>query len=180
MADLISIRLGDLGRQLKETDKAFATQVRRQVRKAVGEAGADVLGAIRAEASTFSRRIPAATKITTSFAGKRAGVKVTTSSKRAPHARPLEFGNKNTYAEADVSALVAKVWVRNRRHAMKILKHNGQHGRGLRHPVFGNKNVIAEQAVHPFFFPSVVKKTPAMDRAFMAAIDQAVRDAGFH
>lgn len=67
--------------------------MRRQVRKRVAEAGGEVLVAVRGAAS-WSSRIPAATTMRTTFAHNREGVEVRVSARKAPHARPLEFGSQ--------------------------------------------------------------------------------------
>lgn len=189
--DGVHIDLGELGQELKSLDREFATAIRKQVRTAVSEAGAAVLGQARSNAS-WSSRIPAATKLTTSYSAKRAGITIRTSKTRAPHARPFEFGNKNTYAEARVKELGTRTirllngrevtYVR-RRKAMAQMRAKGEHGRGLRHPVFDAETPptrVTEVGTRPYLFPAVASREAGTTAAFQAAIDKAVREAGFH
>ena len=142
--DGVHIDLGELGQELKNLDRAFAAAIRKQVRTAVSEAGAAVLGQARSNAS-WSSRIPAATKLTTSFSARRAGVTIRTSKTRAPHARPFE-------------------------------KTGG--GSSFRHKVFGRDEWVDQQA-RPYLFPAVESRDAGTNAAFQAAIDKAVRQAGF-
>ena len=64
----LHIDMEELGRELKHLGKA-ANGIKRELRKAVAEAGAEVISAIRAEAS-WSTRIPGATTLAPSFGAR--------------------------------------------------------------------------------------------------------------
>ena len=138
--------LGRLGAELKLVDKTLASAVRRNVRTATNQAGAEVVNLARSNAS-WSSRIPSATRLTVSFATRSWGVSMTTSKTRAPNARPLEMGSRGNRAVD-------------------------------RHPVFG-RDVWVDQPTRPYFFPAVEALTPKMMRRIEAAIDAAIREAGF-
>lgn len=63
--------------------------LRRELRPGMRRAAHPVLEQMRSNAG-WSHRIPAATRIATSLTGSKAGVRLVTDSKRAPHARPIE------------------------------------------------------------------------------------------
>jgi prophage DNA circulation protein len=93
MASEFHVDLTQLSRELKETDKKFAAAMRKNIRAAVAESGAELLQAMREKAS-WSKRIPAATSIATAFSTRAASVRIKTDKKKAPHARPYEMGSK--------------------------------------------------------------------------------------
>lgn len=83
--------------------KAFADQLRhvppelrRGLRREIRKAGEALVNDIRSNAS-WSSRIPAATKIRVGFGARSAGVTVQVDAGQAPHARPLEFGNRGAF-----------------------------------------------------------------------------------
>jgi len=49
-----------------------------------------------------------------------------------------------------------------------------------RHPVFGNRNVWRRQFAHPFLAPALLKESPNIERAALAAVEAAFLKAGFH
>lgn len=147
MADGVSIEMKGIVEELKLVDKKFASAVRKQIRAAITEAGADIVAIVRVSAS-WSNRIPAATTMRANFTVKSAGVRIVTNRNRAPHARALEFGN-----------------------------HGGGGGTTFTHPVFGKGTTT--QPMRPYFFKSIEKRTPAVERKFLSAIDEATRAAGF-
>lgn len=68
-------------------------ELRRELRPHLRKAGERVVRSVRSNAS-WSSRIPGATKVRVGFSGgSRGGVQVYVDKGRAPHARPLEFGN---------------------------------------------------------------------------------------
>ena len=64
-------------------------EIRRELRPALNRVAQPVLVQARANAS-WSTRIPGATRISSSFSRRSAGVAITVSGRKAPHARPLE------------------------------------------------------------------------------------------
>lgn len=154
--DGVNASMRDIVAQLKDTEKKFASAVRKQIRAGVTAAGADIVEAVRSEAS-WSGRIPAATTIRPNFTARSAGVRVSVNRRKAPHARTLEFGNYDASPGAAT----------------------------FKHPVFGRRRLLgrlyvtAKQNKRPFFFKATQKQTPAMEQQFLDAIDTAVRAAGF-
>jgi hypothetical protein len=181
--DGIHVDLTQLSKDLKETGKKFATAVRKNIRVAVAASGADMLAGVKS-AATWSSRIPGATTIQTSFNTRGAGVALKVDKRKAPHARPYEMGNKNTYSVAVINAHGGFRTVNGRQVARNWLVYGHMRktgkgfGRGLRHPVF-NKGGFAEEATRPFFFPTIENRTPAVEKTFQAAIDMVAREAGF-
>jgi hypothetical protein len=78
-----------LQRDLGEIPK----ELRRRLRPALREAGEDLAGQARSNAS-WSSKIPSATKVRVSFAKRRPGVSVGVDKKLAPNARPFEHGGE--------------------------------------------------------------------------------------
>ena len=177
----LHVDMDELAREIKLVDKAFAAAVKRNLRKAVTESGAEITAAIRAEAS-WSKRIPGATSLAMSFGARTVGVRVRTNAKKAPHARPFEFGNANGYNEDRVQARVSSGRALNRRAAMKQMSRMGDSSRLLRHPVFhgkGEPGGFASMPTRPFFFAAVKATTPAVEMKIQAAIDMVAIEAGF-
>lgn len=100
MPEGISADLRGIGLELKLVDKRFASAVRKEIRTAVTNAGAEIVQKIRDE-SSWSTRIPGATTIRPNFSIRSAGVRIVTSRATAPHARPLEMGNQGGSEQAD-------------------------------------------------------------------------------
>ena len=176
----LHIDMEELGRELKHLGKA-ANGIKRELRKAVAEAGAEVISAIRAEAS-WSTRIPGATTLAPSFGARAVGVKIKVNSKKAPHARPLEMGTKDTFDEGSVQRRLANGSAKNRREAMKHMRRSEALGRTLRHPVFhktGEPGGFADMPLRPFFFAAAEAMTPRIEKKIQAAIDQVAIEAGF-
>lgn len=72
-------------------------EIRKELRKPLRAAGMKALTAARADAS-WSTRIPAATRLSVSFAKKRPGVALVVNKTRAPHARAYEhLGSAGTF-----------------------------------------------------------------------------------
>jgi hypothetical protein len=78
----------DLGKISKEVK----TELRRGMRKIA----TPTLGKVK-DAAKWSTRVPGATKLTTGFSARRAGIRIETDRNRAPHARPYEHGGKEGY-----------------------------------------------------------------------------------
>lgn len=94
MAGAIEADMRGIGEDLKVCSKKYASALRKEIRAAVNEAGADILAKARAEAS-WSSRIPDAMYIRPNFTARSAGIRLVVNRRKAPHARPLEFGNKD-------------------------------------------------------------------------------------
>ena len=165
--------LADLGKHLKTLDKKFAASLRKRMRDGIKDAGGEMVQAVKRQAS-WSRRIPAATTLKTSFATRSAGVTITVNARKAPHARPLEFGNKNIFPGRT-----------SRR--QKLAKEFGARsiGRGLRHPVFPDPAKDrsqwnwADMDTRPFFFAAEAASSQAMADRMRQVLDEVARDAGF-
>ena len=151
---------------------------------AVAASGAELIGAIKAEAS-WSKRIGSATSIAASFGASKASIRIRTDHKAAPHARPLELGNATTFSASVIEAHGGfKVGADGKRRASNTSIYAAMRktgvgvGRELRHPVFGKG--ITSQPLRPYFFSAIEAKSPGIDRKFQAAIDQVAKDAGFN
>ena len=160
----LHVNMEEMAREMKLLEKSIAANIRRNLRKAVTESGAQITAAIKAEASWSKgsphkgqpgrTSIPAATSLAMSFGAQKVTVQVKTSAKKAPHARPLEFGTK------------------------------GNPGAN-RHPVFVKKGQpVAKgrwvnQPTREFFFSAAEAMTPAAERKIQTAIDAIAFEAGF-
>lgn len=167
----------DLAAIVRGLDKEMATAVRKRVRNGISDAGQELSAAVREQAATWSSRIPSTVKVQTSFGARSAGATITAGGKRAPHARPLEFGNKNTPPEGHHSI--------NHRVRREVKKGNLTLGRALRHPVFGRPGQTsdewtwADMPTRPFFFAAVKARTPDIDARMLKVVDEVARDLGF-
>lgn len=85
MADEIRRLIDDLGKIPKD--------LKIKLRPGLREAGQVVRDRARLNAS-WSRRIPAATRVSVGFSKRNPGVAVQVNRQRAPHARPFEHGGK--------------------------------------------------------------------------------------
>ena len=159
--------LADLGKQIKELDKRQATAVRKRLRDGIKRAGADLVTAVQAEAS-WSSRIPAATRLKVSFGARSAGVTVSVDAKKAPHARPLEMGNKNV---PDMPNMARRPRLAR--------------DRALRHPIFPDPSktrdewVWIDQPTRPFFFKAETAISPLMYARMKKVLDEVADDLGF-
>lgn len=81
--------LRDLVKDLGKMPKELAREIRPMLRESADRPLQDA----RNNAS-WSRKIPGATRITTSFTARAAGVSIKTSRRLAPHSRPYENGGK--------------------------------------------------------------------------------------
>lgn len=168
--------IGDLASIVRGLDKDMATVVRKRVRTGISDAGADLAASVKSEAA-WSSRIPGTVRLVTSFGARSAGSTVTAGGKRAPHARPLEMGNKNTPPEGHHAI--------TRRVQREVKRGNLSLGRGLRHPVFGKPGesrdewTWADMGTRPFFFAAVKARTPDIDARMQRVVDEVARDLGF-
>ena len=177
----VHVDLRSVSSQLRGTDRKFATAVRKEIRTALSAAGSDLVSRVR-DAASWSTRIPGATSVKTSFSATRGRAEIAVDAKRAPHARALELGNKNTFDEAEVTKRTSAG--QSRRKALKSMKSSGVGvGRALRHPVFDSQKPpirVGEQPVHPFFFPAAAAAAPRVQRRMEDALDKIARAAGFN
>jgi hypothetical protein len=90
--------------QLRDAPAELRTTLRREIRAE----GKDVEGDIKANAS-WSSRIPGAVRTTVGFGARSSGVVIRVDAGKAPHARPLEFGNKPGFNRHPV--FTYDVWV---------------------------------------------------------------------
>ena len=81
-------------RQMYRDLKGVEGNLRVELRRGIKEAAQGVLDAAKAEAS-WSKRIPAATKLKVSFSARSTGVSVEVDGKKAPHARPIDHAGKS-------------------------------------------------------------------------------------
>ncbi|GAA4100945.1 HK97 gp10 family phage protein [Nonomuraea soli] len=123
--------------------------LRKEIRQGANEIGQPVLSAVRARAS-WSSRIPAATRISTRFGAKTAGVTVRTSARRAPHARPYEHGGM---------AGTFRVPVYRRK---------------------GRRTPWVDRAARPFFTPGVLAAEGDVVDAFKSIVIRVGRANGWH
>lgn len=75
--------------QLRQVPREMRTGLRRTIR----ESSQDLIRLVRANAA-WSDRIPGAVKTRVGFGQRASGVQVYVDAGQAPHARPLEFGNR--------------------------------------------------------------------------------------
>lgn len=126
--------------------------LRRELRPALRRAAGPILQDARRRAS-WSTRIPGAIRITTSFSGRRPGVRLVVDSRKAPHARPYEMGSKRS---------------RNLRHPV------------FADPDEDREDwTWVNEPRRPFFFPSVNDGKPGVVAESNAAVLAAVRARGF-
>lgn len=185
MSDLHA--LTDLSVQLKRVNKKFAASIRKNLRAAIATQGAGVVSAVQQNAS-WSSRIPNAVKISTRFSTNGASVKISVDHNQAPHARPIDRGNANSYSDAAVNALGGYATVNGRRIAVNhsayaaIRKTGIGLSRVLRHPVFHKTTSpggYAEMATRPFFETGIQQSKAGIEEALENVVIQTAHDAGF-
>ena len=186
--------LTDTSARLKTVNRDFANSIRKNLRAAIQAEGAGVLSAVKSAASwstggTSGKRnphtsIPEATALSIRYNVKGASVRIQVNHTKAPHARPLELGNRQAFNEIEIASRIAG-GARNRREAIKQGRRGGTgiiSGQVLRHPVFhksGEPGGWATQPTRPFFFPTVAAQKGHIDQAMEKAAVQIARDAGF-
>lgn len=74
----------------------ISKQVKSDLRKGMRKIATPTLEKVQGLAR-WSTRIPSATRLTTGFTTRSAGIRITTDKNRAPHARPYEHGGKVGY-----------------------------------------------------------------------------------
>ena len=175
--------LTDTSARLKTVNRDFANSIRKNLRAAIQAEGAGVVAAVKSAAS-WSQRIPEATALSIRYNVKGASVRIQVNHNKAPHARPLELGNRQAFNEIEIASRIAG-GARNRREAIKQGRREGTgiiSGQLLRHPVFhksGEPGGWATQPTRPFFFPTVAAQKGHIDQAMEKAAVQIARDAGF-
>jgi hypothetical protein len=188
MPDAVGMHaLTNLSSDLKTIDKAFASAIRRNLRNAIRQQGQVVVDAVRSRAS-WSSRIPGATGVSIRYSTVAASVKVSVDHRKAPHARPLEEGNRDSFSEEAVDVLGGYKVVNGRRVAVNRSAYSAIRSTGiglsrvLRHPVFHQTSEpggYAEMPTRPFFKPAVDASSPGIDRAMENVVIQTARGAGF-
>ena len=152
MRDGVHVDLTKFSRELKGTERAFATATRKRVRTAITGSGSRLVSRVKGNAS-WSSRIPGAVKLQTSFSTRNSTVKIVVDAKKAPHARPLENGTPKSGAG--------------------VLRHPVYDSA---HPA----TRWASMATRPFFFPAASAEAPVVQKDMENALDLIARDAGFH
>jgi hypothetical protein len=117
----------------------------REIRNELRKAGLVVAASAKVIAGKHSRTIPPSIRIRTSAAG----VAVVAGGDQAPVALPFELGNVGSRRSSSAGE-----------------------GGVFRHPVFGDKNVWAQQAMHPFLAPAVIANLAKIDGHVLAALDK--------
>ena len=131
--------------------------LRKEVRRTLLEAANPLLANARARAS-WSRRIPGALYLRTSFGGKNAGVRIGVNRTRAPHARPYE-------------GLVAR--------------GRDARGGGFRHPVFARSSdgrrarAWVTSPYRPFLAPAVDANREQITSRLFAAVNGVLQRRGY-
>lgn len=131
-------------RQLNTAEK----QVKARLRKNIRDAGKDVVAKARGEAS-WSSRIPAAIRMSTSFSQRNPGVKIQVSRKKAPHARPFEDRSGTGYFRHPVFGRTA------------------------------NPRDWVQQDARPFLSEAMKDSVDRIREQVAKSVDDAARDAGF-
>lgn len=142
MADEIERLIHDMGR--------VPDDLRKKLRPKLRVAGRVVADDAKVRAS-WSKRIPRAVSVRTSFTKTRPGVSVVVNKNKAPHARAYEHGGQpGTFAHPR--------WGDRR---------------AMRDPRFVQK-------ARPFLAPALEAKGDTAGRLITEAVDETTRDAGFH
>ena len=76
--------------------RAFPRELRPELRREIKKSADVLVRDIRSNAA-WSSRIPGATRVSVGFGARSSGVTVLTDAAKAPHARPLEFGNNGGF-----------------------------------------------------------------------------------
>ena len=167
----LHVNMEEMAREIKLVDKQFAKAIKVRLNAAVSEAGKQIVDAVKAEASwsTGTPRprnkgkggkkgrasgrtsIPKATSMVVAFTAQTAIARVKVDSRKAPHARPLEFGSKNGSGM--------------NRHPVFAKK--------------GQKVTRVDQPTREFFFSAAKAMTPLTERKIQTAIDTIAFEAGF-
>jgi hypothetical protein len=146
----------ELRRLIRDLGKLPA-DVRGELRPVMRKAGQQALVKARANAS-WSTRIPAAIRLSVSFASRRPGVSLVVDRRRAPHGRPFEnLGQPGSF-----------------RHPVPNTRR-----RGLRAAASGDRRRWVSQRARPFLFPAAEDAMQQIDADIGAAVESAARRHGF-
>lgn len=132
-------------RELAQAFGRVPITLRRELRPELRKAGQTLLDDMHARAS-YSSRIPGATRMTVRFTAKGGGIFFRVNAAKAPHARPLERGNR------------------------------GRGGASFRHPVFGDRDDWVNQPTRPFFFPAVQEGAAEVRDGIADAVRKSLRE----
>lgn len=130
-------------------DRKTKANLRKRIREVANPIAADA----RAQAGTWSTRIPGAIRVSTSFSSRRAGVNIRVSSKKAPHARPFENVSKTGFF----------------RHP--VFPDSKRETR--------DEWTWVSQDARPFLVPAVQQNVDRVRAATRQAVIDAAREAGF-
>ncbi|KXK63354.1 hypothetical protein AWW66_03305 [Micromonospora rosaria] len=123
--------------------------VRKDLRPALKKTGDQVAADAKGRAS-WSSRIPGAIRVKVLYGRGRAGVIITVSRKRAPHARPYEG----------------------------IAARRGN-AANFRHPLFGNRERWYTQRTRPFLLPAAQARRAQVRADIVKVVADAARRRGF-
>lgn len=140
--------LRKLAASLKASDRVIMTELRKGIRTAIRP--------MQNDAKARARKAPVKGTGHTGLRGRVAKT-ITTTVGVTPtrvYARLAASGKKMPSGQRSLPAMLegTKPW---------------------RHPVYGNRNVWAQQSPHPYFDPAVKAGAPGVNRAIDAAIDKA-------
>jgi hypothetical protein len=162
------------------------------VADAVTRSGSSMM-ADMARRAGWSSRIPNALTMKTTFSAKKSGARITVNHTVAPHARPLELGNKVVFDTHFVEKnggfhlVKSKHYPNGRlvavnRKLYKPMKAMQMTSTVLRYPVFHKPSEPGGWAavpLRPFFFAATVAGAPAVQKRMEAALDSIARDLEF-
>jgi hypothetical protein len=144
-----------LVKDLDQVDKKIAREMKKEMR----QAASPIVQRVRAEAATFSKRIPPAVKASTRFTKKTTSVLITVNARQAPHARPINNDGKPGFFT----------------HPIPVKAASTRRGR-LRQ---ARKGDVVKQKARPFFYGPIVAADHDVEAAVQRAADRAMRQAGF-
>jgi hypothetical protein len=154
----VRVQFPDLYALVKDLDKVDK-KIAREMKKEMRQAADPIVQRVKAEAATFSKRIPPAVKASTRFTKKTTQVIVTVNQKQAPHARPINNDGKPGFFT----------------HPVPVRAASTRRGR-LRQAVKGD---VVKQKARPFFYGPIVAADHKVEQAVQRAADKAMRQAGF-
>jgi hypothetical protein len=146
-------KLADLGVAMNDLDAKQQSAVKRHIRKTVREFGQELTTQIKSNAS-WSSRIPATVRVNVTFTTKSAGASVIAGGKSAPHARPLERGNKSSGGGL--------------RHPVFARKDKGR-----------DEWTWVDMPTRPFFFKAVQQKDMLFTARVNRLLDDIANELGF-
>lgn len=178
-----NIDMRTLSESLRNTDKAFAASLKRELRKAVQEEGAALVQGIKARASwstgnTSSTKYPhssiaAATSIAITLGTKSANVRIRVNNSKAPHARPWEMGSGRS-ASGVLRHPVFGRKAAGGAEASPIVRSKRQ---SARQNVDRSKWTWTTTTTRPFFFSTIGQRDPITTKRFEEVMNKVVTDA---